>query len=250
MFGRPVFRGILAAILLFSISSGIAWAQTSDSGPERTLFSYANRERAAHGIPELRWDPELAVAAQQHAQKMARESTLSHQLPGELDLAARITASGARYSEIAENIAEGPSTLEIHTGWMNSPPHRANLLNPMLDSIGIGVVARDGKLFAVQDFSHSIAKLSLQQQEQQVAKALNARGLRSLDKREEARKICAGSSGTGGALTVFQYTTDNLSRLPDALEKALKREQYDSAAVGACASGDASGLFKVAVLLY
>ena len=198
----------------------------------------------------MRWDQELAAAALRHAQEMARKNTLAHQLAGEPDLAARIAGAGARYSQIAENIADGPNTLGIHTGWMNSPPHRANLLNPALDSIGIGVVARDGKLFAVQDFSRRIANLSLQQQEQQVAEALKARGLRSLDKREEARKICAGDRSTGGALTVFQYTTDDLSKLPEALDLALKKEQYDSAAVGACASGTASGLFKIAVLLY
>ena len=70
---------------------------------------------------------------------------------------------------IAENVAEGPSAEFIHTSWMNSPHHRANLLDPDLTAIGISVVLSAdhngrGMLFAVQDFSQSVARLNVQQQ--------------------------------------------------------------------------------------
>jgi uncharacterized protein YkwD len=157
------------------------------SAAERALFDSANRERAAQGLAQLRWDSALANAARDHAQLMAERNTLSHQFPGEPALQDRARVAGARFTEIAENVAEGPSADVIHASWMHSPPHRANLLDPELTAIGIAVVggaSRDGAvrggagmLFAVQDFSQSVASLSLVEQEKQVAAALAARGL-------------------------------------------------------------------------
>ena len=68
-------------------------------------------------------------------------------------MADRASQAGARFSSLAENVAEGPSAEAIHREWMNSPPHRANLLDPQLDSVGIAVAERNGILFAVEDFS-------------------------------------------------------------------------------------------------
>jgi uncharacterized protein YkwD len=157
------------------------------SAAERALFDAANRERASQGLAQLRWDNALANAARDHAQLMAERNTLSHQFPGEPALQDRARVAGARFTEIAENVAEGPSADVIHASWMHSPPHRANLLDPELTAIGIAVVgtaSRDGAgrggvgmLFAVQDFSQSVASLSLVEQEKQVAAALAARGL-------------------------------------------------------------------------
>ncbi len=107
-------------------------AQTRE---EQILFDDANRERTQRGLSPLKWDAQLAAAAQQHASLMAQQNTLSHQLPGEPEPTARARAAGARFSALAENVADGPSVGEIHEGWMNSPPHRKNLLDPELNSV-------------------------------------------------------------------------------------------------------------------
>ena len=130
-------------------------AQRKPSAPEQALFDAANRERAARRLAPLKWNPALASAARAHAQKMARENTLSHQFPGEMDLGTRVRLAGVRFRAVAENVAQGPSAASIHTQWINSPPHRANLLDPELDSIGIAVAEGQGQLFAVQDFSQA-----------------------------------------------------------------------------------------------
>ena len=85
---------------------------------------------------------------------MAR-STLSHQFPGEASLEDRGTQSGARFSVIAENVAEGPTVAGLETQWMNSPPHRANLLAGDMNAIGIAVVQNGNTLFAVE-FSQAV----------------------------------------------------------------------------------------------
>jgi uncharacterized protein YkwD len=175
-----------------------ASAQSQPGSAERLLFEAANRERAAQGLTELRWDDTLANAASEHALLMAQRNTLSHQFPGESALQDRARVAGARFTEIAENVAEGPAADVIHSSWMHSPPHRANLLDPELTAIGIAVVgsaSREGAgsttnrssdsggrsagmLFAVEDFSQSVASLSLVEQEGLVGAALAARGLR------------------------------------------------------------------------
>jgi uncharacterized protein YkwD len=232
---------------------------------ERALFDAANRERIAQGLSPLRWDESLATAAREHAQRMAQRNTLSHQLPGEPALQDRARQAGARYSVIAENVAEGPSPEAIHSGWMRSPPHRANLLDPILTAVGIAVAsatersigeaaAGGGLLFAVEDFSQSIANLNYEQQERQVGALLAKRGLSLSNANGDARKTCEADRALPGsrASLVVRYEAADLSRLPDDLEQKIQSGRYRAAAVGACAPGGSRGFtrFRVAVLLF
>jgi uncharacterized protein YkwD len=172
--------------VLFSSPNAIVRAIPQTSSAERELFESANRERVAQGLQPLRWDAALAIAARDHAVQMAQRNQLSHQFSGEPPLQDRARLAGARFTEIAENVAEGPSAEGIHQSWMHSPPHRANLLDRELTAIGVAVVATSsrngyggsgGTLFAVQDFSQVVESLSFTEQEHQVAAALAARGL-------------------------------------------------------------------------
>ena len=170
-----------------------ARAQVRATAPERQLFDSANRERGARGLPLLRWDDVLASAAHLHALQMAQRNTISHQFPGELDFSGRLHQAGAHFSAAAENVAEGPTAEDIHEGWMMSPGHRENLLDPEMNSVGIAVVARNGTLFAVQDFSKALADLSLEDEERTVAAQLKARGLHVLAGTAGARQACASA---------------------------------------------------------
>jgi uncharacterized protein YkwD len=69
-------------------------------------------------------------------------------------LFGRASRAGAHFDIIEENVASGPTASAIHEAWMESPEHRENLLNPGVDCVGIAVVADDGVLFAVADYSH------------------------------------------------------------------------------------------------
>ena len=120
-----------------------AVAQKNASPAERQLFDPVNRERSAKGLPTLRWNPALADAARRHAQLLAENKSLSHQFSGEPSLPARATKAGVHFTTIAENVAEAPSAADIHSLWMHSPHHRANILDRDLDSIGIAVSQRN-----------------------------------------------------------------------------------------------------------
>jgi uncharacterized protein YkwD len=181
---RLVTIAFLVAVLFSSPRLSVnAVPQTFNA--ERALLEDANRERVAQGFKPLRWNTNLAAAAHAHALLMAQRGELSHQFSGEAPLQDRARSAGARFTEVAENVAEGPSAEMIHVSWMHSPPHRANLLDPELTDIGIAVAVgapgpgsgRGPMLFAVQDFSQAVADLSLNEQEHQVAAALAERGL-------------------------------------------------------------------------
>jgi uncharacterized protein YkwD len=141
----------LSALLILFFASGLAQHKTSEA--ERELFNAVNQERKAHGLPSLNSDEALANAARKHAQRMAEQGTISHQLPGEPSLPSRAKAAGARFTWLSENVDEGPNAAAIHQSFMKSPQHRANILDGDMDSAGIGVAERNGQMFAVEDFS-------------------------------------------------------------------------------------------------
>jgi len=242
---------VLAALLLTSTSHA-AWPQ--DGSPESALLDAANHSRAAAGLPALQWDTALAAAARQHAQRMVQQNALSHQFPGELPLQERARQTGAHFSLIAENVAEGPSVLGLHTQWMNSPPHRANLLDRELNAVGIAVVQSGNVLFAVEDFSAAVPILGLDAQELQVGSQLAAHGLRLLDSTDIARRTCEMDRGWAGQrpVNVIRYETSDLSHLPADIEQRVQGGIYRSAAVGACEAGGSAGFtrYRIAILLY
>ncbi len=252
---RKYLRGSMLLLTILSGLAGRTHAQNKPSAPEQTLFQSANRDRTARGLPPLKWDDALAIAAHAHSLRMAQQNTLSHQFPGEPDVSSRSKQAGARFNSIGENVAMGSTAAGIHDQWMKSPPHRRNLLDPDFNSVGIAVVEHGGILFATEDFSHSLADKSLEEQEQELGAALESRGFQLLDYKADARRSCAMDRGYAGKHVpsfVIRYTTPDLSALPDILLEKIKSGLYHHAAVGACPSGAAGSFaqFRVAVLLF
>ena len=221
---------------------------------ERELFDLLNHERAAQNLPELHWDEALFKAARQHALLMLNLNSFEHQLPGEPALDERLAAAGARFSFIAENIAFGKDASTIHNGWMNSPGHRKNILNPRVTAVGIAAVHGTGGIFAVQDFSQSFSNLSPEQQEKQVISLLTAKGWRVSGPAEEARKSCESNAGLPGVRgwSVLRFETADLSAFSAEIEKKIRSEQYRNVAVGACRTNGAAGFvqYRIALVFY
>lgn len=246
---------ILSAMLFTpSLHAAAGSARPQGNSPEAVLFNAANRERAAIGLQPFQWDANLAAAARLHAMRMAQRNTLSHQFPGEQPLQIRASQAGARFSVIAENVAEGPTPQGLHTQWMNSAPHRANLLDRDLNSIGIAVVQSGNLFFAVQDFSIGVPQLSSEEQEAKIAAQISARGMRVVDATLDARKTCEMDRGWSGPrpFSVLRYETSDLNTLPEDIDQKLRIGKYHSAAVGACepAGSGTFTRFRIAILLY
>lgn len=147
-----VLRVLTTGLLFVGVFLPLIWAQSPGSNIERALFEAANKERRDQRLPALKWNDALAGAARRHAEEMAQQHTLSHQLPGEPSLAARVAHAGLQHSWLSENIAEGTSASDIHDQFMKSTNHRANILDPDMDTAGIGVSKSGGKWYAVEDF--------------------------------------------------------------------------------------------------
>jgi uncharacterized protein YkwD len=103
------------------------------------VIAATNRERRVAGCPDLTVDPVLTVVAQAHSVDMAVAGYFSHDGRDGRTPFDRITAAGFAFSVAAENIAAGqrdPDT--VLRAWMDSPGHRANILNCLLTRIGVG----------------------------------------------------------------------------------------------------------------
>jgi len=132
-----------------------AYSQTTATRAERELFSAVNQARRAQGLQPLRWDESLAAAARRHATVMAERGSAQHGFEGEPSLSVRVKQAGGHFTWLAENVTQGPTPEFIHVQFMKSPPHRANILDRDMDSIGVGVVEERGQLFAVEDLSRA-----------------------------------------------------------------------------------------------
>jgi hypothetical protein len=223
------------------------------SGPEKELFEATNRERANEDLPPLTWDPALAEAARKHALRMAEEKLLEHQYAGEESLRDRVADAGAHFSIVAENIAVAKDTEIIHMGWMHSPGHRGNILDPNLTSIGIATVRARGYVFAAQDFSRAVEPLTIDEQERRVAALLNANGFKATTGSEDARKTCVtdyGHPGKPGAY--YRFETADLTKLPENLAARLNNIQARKASVGACPPKESSSFtrYRLAILFF
>jgi uncharacterized protein YkwD len=250
---RPALLTLLALAVL-AITTPIALAQPAAT-PEQALLQLANQARAAHNLPPLQWDNALARAARAHLQWVVRNSSdLLHQYPGEPDLVTRGTNAGARFGTISENIAgHGDTPQSLQQIWMTTPTHRANLLDPNLNLVGIAVVQNQGLLFAVEDFARNVPALTPEAVEQQVARLLQSRGFPPAPSNEDARKTCTMPQGQAGTpKLVIQWDGSDISQLPGAVLQNLDKTKYTSAAVGACPgkSNQQFTTYHIAVLLY
>jgi uncharacterized protein YkwD len=144
---------LIGLVCLTALAVWPVGAQNGRSEAELKLLESVNQARKEQGLPGLRWSNELAVAARKHAAVMAQHGSAEHGFPGEAALASRATQAGAKFSWLAENVCQGARVEAIATEFMNSPKHRANILDSDMDSVGIGVVEKGGQWFAVEDFA-------------------------------------------------------------------------------------------------
>lgn len=248
-------------VLMHPVLAHPVFAQTANSTAIQQeawqLVLLANQARAQAGAGPLKWDPALALAARQHCLRMATEGPISHQYAGEPDVSVRAAQTGAHFSLIEENVAIAPTPAAIHDGWMHSPGHRYNLLNPKVDHVGVAVVAGRNGLYAVADYERDVPLLSQFQIEAQVAGLLH--GVSILPDATLARTACAAkgtmprpASGPRPHFVMF-WEGAQLTQLPKNLADALATGQYRQASVGNCSAQGQEGSFtsyRIAVLLY
>ncbi|CCB65728.1 MULTISPECIES: CAP domain-containing protein [unclassified Hyphomicrobium] len=137
---------------------------------EKHIVEMTNEVRREKNLPALKVNAMLAKAARAFAQKVATSGKFSHTADGRTP-AQRAESVGYKHCDIAENLAmdqniggfdTGELALQAIAGWMNSPPHRANILRASVSEIGVGVARAPGakpKFISVELFGQPASKI-------------------------------------------------------------------------------------------
>jgi len=122
---------------------------------EAQMLQLVNDERKARGLRIVAPDDKLRLAAAEHATDMFTRGYFSHNTPDGIDPFKRMKKIGIRYTSAGENLAHSYDLNAAHTGLMNSPGHRANILNKKFGKIGIAIMDGGEKgLMVVQEFTN------------------------------------------------------------------------------------------------
>jgi hypothetical protein len=151
---------LYCAIIFLVASAPSPGAAQSMSLGEKRILEELNQERVKVGLNPLEWNEHAAAAARAHTRLLVESASLSHQFPGEASLPERLGATGARFTVAAENVARTEWIEDVHPALMGSPGHRANILSPSYNAVGIGVIEDKGRIFVTQDFIFLVPEYS------------------------------------------------------------------------------------------
>jgi uncharacterized protein YkwD len=225
---------------------------SSASSDEQELLELANQARRQTGAPALTLDSGLSQAARVHAQAMLEAHELSHQFNGEASLPQRLgIATRLQLDQEGENVALDYTAESGHQHLMLSPPHRASLLNPAYNVVGLGVVRSGDQLYIVQDFGHALPRYSAAEVKDRIESAVNQTrrrsGQRELQRRDlliadDAACSMADADKLGTTpvrklaerYTVMTFTSLHPETLPSGAVHALASRDLRAFSIGAC----------------
>jgi uncharacterized protein YkwD len=160
--GAPRLAAVFAALFVLCAPAPVAGAAGRAAQltlSESTLIAAVNEVRTDRGLRPLRVDGALTRAARSYSATMLRTDVFTHGA-----MAERLAAHGVRGPAFGENLAwavgRSASATSIVRSWMASPGHRANLLRPGWDRIGLGAITgtfqgRRGATVVTADFAGS-----------------------------------------------------------------------------------------------
>ncbi|MCK4761360.1 MAG: CAP domain-containing protein [Candidatus Aminicenantes bacterium] len=158
----PCFIFFFIIILFFNgwpASTSPQLTQTGSSKDlekaEKEFLNMINREREKRGLPPLYDNNRLGRVSIHHSQKMAAEEQLSHTFPAYMRLSERLEEAGLPFIKAGENVAysKGYVVEDVHEGFMLSPGHRQNILDPDYTHCSIRIVQKNRDLYITQEFA-------------------------------------------------------------------------------------------------
>ena len=263
--------------------SAAASSSGEDTAAENELLGAVNQSRELAGVPPLRRNESLRVAALAHARRMVESERLEHQFSGEPSLLERIAQvspmvipkTGAltdvlKIDRAGENIANATCAPGANEVLMRSAPHRRNLLDRGFNVAGVAAIWSRGRLYVVQDFAHEVPSYSAEQTGQLVGRAVAAvrqeAGLPELvqltpPNLDDAACSLARESRPNAHLLatsydnrkIIAYTQSRPEILPEGALRLLRGPGVQQFAVGACYARNAAyptGMYWVAILLH
>jgi uncharacterized protein YkwD len=156
---------VLAVIATISTTVGDARAAPSSvaiapapaatfntSAYQKNVLTYVNAHRRANGLAPLTLHWQLTSACQRHANDMGWMNRMTHVGSDGSNGGTRMLRAGFRWMMWGENIAVGyGASSSVVYAWMNSPGHRANILNPRFRYMGLGITFARGTIWWCQN---------------------------------------------------------------------------------------------------
>lgn len=126
-----------------------------NSSKAAEILNLVNKERSAAGLAGLKTDAQLDRLAQMKAEDMAKNNYFAHNSPTYGSAFDMMKNYGVPYRTAGENLAKGQKTSQaVMNGWMNSPGHRANIMEARYTRLGVGyTVDKNGTPYWVQMFA-------------------------------------------------------------------------------------------------
>jgi uncharacterized protein YkwD len=121
-------------------------AEATTNASERQMASLINHARTSHSRAALSLNSSLSDYARRWSATMASKNRLYHNA----NLATWLRNWNWRI--LGENVGVGGSVSQLHVAFMNSPPHRANILDRRFRNVGVGVVVRNGRTWVTVIF--------------------------------------------------------------------------------------------------
>lgn len=252
LLASPAARPADPSVLKASAKTADLPFEAYDFQDEAQLLALANQSRRQAGAPPLTIDAGLSQAARIHALAMLEARRLSHQFDGEPALPQRLAATTQlQLEQEGENVALDYDAEHGHQHLMLSPPHRANLLNPKYNVVGLGVVRNGDRLYIVQDFGTALPRYSPAEVKDRVASAVNQMrhgasraGLRRRDwlGADDAACSMAQADRLGTApvrrlaesYNVLTFTSLHPETLPGEAARVVAGRNLRSYSVGSC----------------
>ena len=128
-------------------------ASAATTTAEQRAFDLLNADRVSNGLAPLKLNHAVTAVAERHAQDEINRNFFDHNNPDGLSPFDRLRAASISYSYAGENLAINRDVASAEKAFMNSPGHRANILNPNYTEVGIGVrYNSQGSVYVVQNF--------------------------------------------------------------------------------------------------
>ncbi len=166
---------LVVGVGLLSCGPAVSGAAEPGGGSvPAALVEAHNRERAAAHLPPLTANPKLTAAAEVQARDMAEHNKMTHEGSDGSSPSQRIEKQGYHFKSSGENVAEGAKDVEeVMRVWMNSPPHKANILGDFTEMGGARASSEDGKPYWCVAFGRPYPKVDPSRAVSGVVEALN-----------------------------------------------------------------------------
>ena len=143
LFAAVVLAGAVTTTVA-AVAPAAAFADSSAS-MESQFVAKMNAARQSAGLRPYSVSSDLTSIARQHSAQMASKQQLYHN--------PNLTSQVRNWQAVGENVGEGPTVSDIHTAFMHSPEHKANILDHDFTQVGVGVVVdKNGIIWVTEDF--------------------------------------------------------------------------------------------------